>query len=284
MKTALIFISSLNEARLALKLINKIKNNQEIKIVCSSTPAFLLLKRQGVVAAESQTYYRAKFKTLKNYENIVIQAKALTKITKLRDSLKYRDYYLGEILEYSFNIYLAEIRHSQSVAEEMLRCIKPDIVYVSNIYTESPAKHYQSAKLNCENIALYNLAKSKKLPTYSLGFQINTQFINGILITIKQFISSSVRTINQLLITAKNIQVNPTVILANHYQLMNFKTVVESLKINKLEFTTIGKASDNQVKTLAEQNIPYINLSRIQTSKSTIKELRIILFIKFLQK
>ena len=281
MKTALIFISSLNEARLALKLINKIKNNQEIKIVCSSTPAFLLLKRQGVVAAESQTYYRAKFKTLKNYENIVIQAKALTKITKLRDSLKYRDYYLGEILEYSFNIYLAEIRHSQFVAEEMLRCINPDIVYVSRIYTESPARHYQTAKLNCENIALYNLAKSKKLPTYSLGFQINTQFINGILITIKQFISSSVRTINQLLITAKNIQVNPTVILANHYQLMNFKTVVESLKINKLEFTTIGKASDNQVKTLAEQNIPYINLSRIQTSKSTIKELKIILFIKF---
>lgn len=281
MKTALIFISSLDEAKLALKLINRLKTDQKLEVVCSSAPALLFLQNRGIKVTESQIYYRSTFKTVKNYQNIVIQSKALAKITELRDSLKYRDYYLGEILEYSFNLYLAEVSHSQIVAEEILHCIKPDIVYVSSIFTESPARQYQSAKLNCVNIALYNLAKSKKISTYSLGFQINLRFINSILITIRQFFSSSIRTINQLSTTGKDIRTNPTVVLANHYQLMNFQTVIEFLKINQLEFTAIGKASDSQVKTLAKQNISYINLSRIQTSKPAIKELRIILFIKF---
>lgn len=281
MKTALVFISSLNEAKSALKLVDRLKTNQIFKIVCSSTPALLFLQHQGINATESQSYYRETFKTLKNYQEIIRQAKVFGKIAKLNNSLKYRGYCLGEVFEYSFNLYLAEVRHSQIVAEEILRRIKPDIVYVSSIFTESPARHYQSAKLNCENIALYNLSKSKKISTYSLGFQINLQFINSILITIKQFFSSSIRTVNQLSTTAKDIQTNPTVVLANHYQLMNFQTVIEFLKINQLKFTAIGKASNGQVKTLAKQSIPYINLSRIQTSKSTIKELRIILFIKF---
>lgn len=281
MKKSLIFISSFNEAKWALGLINRLKNHQ-IEIVCNFPPALFFLRRHGIDATESQAYYQKTSKTFKNYQKIVRQSKVLTEIAKFHDSLKYRDYYLGEILEYGLNLYLAEVLHSQLVAEEMLRRIKPDIVYVSSIFTESPAKHYQSAKLNCENVALYNLAKNQHLRVYSLGFQIDTQLINSFLIAIKQLLVSLTHTVNQLLATIGNIQVNPMVILANHYQLVNFQPVIKSLQKNKLNFTAVGKASDNQIKTLAKQNIPFVNFSPTQTTGATIKELRINTFFKYL--
>src|SRR3990167_1918552 len=145
----------------------------------------------------------------------------LSQLHPLKSQLRYRQYKLGDILDYSFVLYLAEVRHSLLIAAEILRREKPQKIYLSTQFTESPMRTYQSGNLNCENIALLELAKKQGTQIVPINKNQVNDFLEVFKAIGKQLFGSLFYSIKQLTATNKKLQVPSFVFLANHYQLEN---------------------------------------------------------------
>jgi len=116
----LIFVSSENDAKYVIALANN-SDPKKIKVICNFAPAFKQLSKYRIDVIDSQAYISTHGRSYADYKKIVSQSQMLSQLSPLKSQLKYRQYKLGDILDYSLSIYLAEVNHSLLVAAEILR-------------------------------------------------------------------------------------------------------------------------------------------------------------------
>ena len=117
---SLIFVSSDDDAKYAVTLSNN-SDFKKFKVICNFPTAFQLLSEHGIQAIDPQTYISTKGRSYSDYKKIVKQSQILSLLHPLKSQLKYKQYRFGDILDYSFVLYLAEVRHSLLIAAEILR-------------------------------------------------------------------------------------------------------------------------------------------------------------------
>lgn len=111
MPNHLFFITSVNEARVAISRIKKLKKESIHSTIVSSDPlASIFLKAQGIEFSDIGNYYPPPRR--------VITAKKQLRSLMKEWNLNHR---LNRLIGYSLDAYLAEILHSLMTAEEILK-------------------------------------------------------------------------------------------------------------------------------------------------------------------
>ena len=283
MINSLAFISSKKDAEYVIALVNN-SNGEIVKVVCDFPPAFKLLSEHGIDAIDSQAYISTRGRSYADYKKIVSQSQMLSQLHPLKSQLRYRQYKLGDILDYSFVLYLAEVRHSLLIAAEILRREKPQKIYLSTQFTESPMRTYQSGNLNCENIALLELAKKQGTQIVPINKNQVNDFLEVFKAIGKQLFGSLFYSIKQLTATNKKLQVPSFVFLANHYQLENLIPTIKLFMKNEAPIMAVGKVTNPLLQSITDHKIPFINYSSQLPPKTRLPDLRLILTVKYLYK
>lgn len=270
MPNHLFFVTSVNEARAAISRIKKLKKGSVHSTIVSSDPlASIFLKTQGIEFSDIGNYYPPPRR--------VIKAKKQLRSLMEEWNLNHR---LNRLIGYSLDAYLAEILHSLITVEEILKQIKPDTVHVSPRWFESPFRRYQSERLNLENIALFQLAKQRRLRilTFKIPFSqtIPAYAISFLLTSMWQSLRTSYY---QLFRPALAIESHKLIIMANYYQLENLIPVINELEKHNRKFSVIGKISPEQTKRLANLIPAFIPLETLEKQKKSFRQIRLVKMI-----
>ncbi|MBI5357171.1 CDP-glycerol glycerophosphotransferase family protein [Candidatus Collierbacteria bacterium] len=280
----LFFVTSMNESKQSLLQIDKLdKQNVKIEIISSDPTTNIFSKKLNIKFSDIGNYYPAsrRVKTAKNHLNMLMEK--WNSDPRLHKNLLYKSQFrLNRLIGYSLDLFLAEILHSLMTAEEIIKKTKPDVIHISPRWLESPFRRYQSEKLNLENIALYQLAKKRRLRVMNFRIPLSqTMFaytINFLVALTWQLLRASY---HQLFHPASPIKSNKLIIMANYYQLENFIPAIKKLKKQNRSLAVIGKISPEQTKKLANLIPTFISLETLEKQKKTLWQTRLINTVAF---
>lgn len=272
MPNHLFFITSVNEAKVAISRIKKLKKESAHSTIVSSDPlASIFLKAQRIEFSDIGNYYPPP-------RRVTTAKKQLRSLMK-EWNLNHR---LNRLIGYSLDAYLAEILHSLMTAEEILKKTKPALVHVAPRWLESPFRRYQSEKLNLENIALFQLAKQRRLRilAFRIPFSqtIPAYTISFLLTSIWQSLRTSYY---QLFRPSLPMESHKLIIMANYYQLENLIPVINELEKHNQKFSVIGKISPEQTKRLANLIPAFIPLETLEKQKKSFRQIRLVKMIVY---
>lgn len=283
MKKHLIFISFPEDIGYVQKLISRLgkDNENRLTVICNNAEALFLLKQLNIPTIDSQKYFPHGNKLRQTSNQVINISKQWADQRSIKNDIFYQSYNLGKIAGYCLWLHLCECQHSLMVATNIIEQVKPDIIHISPLPTESQLKKYQSGKLNCENLALIESAKQRKIKIRYFRINFSVELFSAIKLSVyhffrclkyslRQFKSSSLPSFNSKLF-----------ILANDYQLFNLQPFIKYLNGHKLSYDLFGKATSTQDNSLKNRNIKLNRLTSMLPIKTNISNLKIINFLKY---
>lgn len=271
----LFFPTSISEAKEATSKINRLPKTDSFSIISNNPQTNLFLADRQLTFKDSGEFFPAGKKLRTRQLKITSIAKFWAKSAGISNLLKYREYQLDDIVSFSLFIYLAEIEHSLLVAENILKNVNPDVVHVSQQWTESPFRRYQTEELNLENIALEGLSRLNHIQVNLLSPKTDISLhIKDTLQIAAKFINPLLQLKTSLRASNGSMTISPLVILANYYQLINLFPFISKLKTDNVDFTAIGKTDPTQLKLLNESGIPFFPIGSTQNASSAIQTIR----------
>lgn len=280
----LFFITSINEAKITISRIEKLKTeSQHFSAVSSDPNASIFLKARGVNFSDVGGYYPNSRHVKLAISNLKSLIKKWRSDKLISDSLLYKNkFQLNSLIGYSLFTYLAEAIHGLMTAEEILKQINPDIIHISSNWSESPYRRYQSENLNLEKTAILQLAKARHLKIVAFSAPLPQTMVFYTLNFAFHLLWQSFRiSYHQLFQKGKHIKPNNLTILANYYQLNNFIPIIKELKKQKQHFQVIGKISTDEIHKMGSISPIFTSLESLEKQNKNIKDIRISRVIKF---
>lgn len=273
--THLFFVTSISEAKEAIARINRLSQTDSFSIISNNPLTNLFLADHHFPFRDSGEFFPIGKELRTHQLKITSVAKQWAKSAGIDRLLEHRGYQLSDIVSFSLFIYLAEVEHSLLVAKNILKNVNPDVVHVSDRWTESPFRRYQTEKLNLENLALESLSRSNRIQVNPLSQKTDVSLpIKNTLQIVAKFISSLFQSFPVRQNSINPSAISPLVILANYYQLTNLFPFLSRLKARHLDFTAIGKAVADQLELLHKSGIPFFPVGSSHTISSSLQAIR----------
>lgn len=273
MKKHLVFISSSEEIGYIQKLTIRLNrdNRNKITTICNNAEALFRLKQLNISAIDSQKYFPNGNKLRPVSDQVIKISKRWADQPSIKKDVFYKSYNLGKIAGYSLWLHLCECQHSLMVAENIINRVKPDVIHVSPLPTESQLKKYQSGKLNCENLSLIETARRNKIELRYIKSNLPIELFRAIKLSVSYFLRCLKYSIKQLKPAPLNELKSKFFILANYYHLANIQPFLKYLKKNHISYDLFGKTNSRQYQ-----------ISSLLPLKTAFFNLKLINFLKYL--
>lgn len=274
----LFFISSVIEAKQSLVIIKGFGKSDSYKIISNNPLANLYFDEQKISYQDSGIYFPQNRNLRHDYWRLVDIVKQWPKDSELKSLLSYDGFGLDEIIGFSLIIYLCEVKHSLLMAKNILRTCKPNIIYLSPDFSESPFRRYQSENLNLENLALLNLVKTQSIQVKPLS---SSNYYKKIFYETVMSLGQTIKySLKQL--TASPLKVDPKsiAVLSHHYQLKNLNPFLRKFANNK-NYSVMGHADSAQSEQLKTEGFNFIRLDGLFPVKQNIGSTKFAHLIKY---
>lgn len=284
MKKHLIFISSPKEIDYIQKLTLGLgrNNKNQIILICNNTETLFRLKQLNIPAINSQKYFPRGNKLRLASDQVIKISRRWTDQPSIRKDIIYRGYNLGKIVGYSLYLHLSECQHGLMTAANIIEQIKPNIIHVSPQPTESQLKKYQSGKLNCENLALIEIARQNNIELRYIKPDLPVELINAIKVSTSYFLRYLKHSLKQLQSSSPAKFESKLFILANHYHLTNIQPLIKYLSKTHTSYDLFGKTDNLHFDELKKQNVKLNQISSLLPLKANWLNLKLINLIKYL--
>lgn len=271
------FLTSQSDAEKTVRLVNQRQSNRSTLIISASPKVSLALIKSKLSFIDVGEFFPSASKNCRKLYRLAVKlASNWYRQKGLEERLKVRNVNLAKTLELPLAIFFGELIHSLELAKEILK-LNPREIYINCRWLESPLKLYQSTEFSLENIALIELAKTRKIKlrffNHPSGWRQRFPFLEVLIVSLCQLLLSIVRQFLPRTI----LPISKTMILANHYQLENLEPFLEFLVKNHKAVSVFGKTSPKHSANLKNmgikftlintRTIPHLKLNRLYLIK-----------------
>ena len=274
----LFFITSVSEAKQALKILYKLGPEGACLFISNSPHTNLFLEKKKVAYKDAADYFPNKKTVKKMYDKI----NEIINIWYKKYNLKLNNVRVAQQIGFSLHNYLAEVEHSLETAKRIINLEKPAHLHITNYWTETPYRRYQTENFNLEHLALINLSKINGTKITNFKSNISQSLNANSLLFILTILASTAKvTLKQILASSNIPRLENLIVMANYYQLENLIPLLEKLREESINFSLIGNANLKELKRLVTKNLVLYPISNLEIITPKVFNIRLINLIKF---
>ncbi len=271
-KKYIFFVSSLNEAKKTQDIIKSLNLNRVKIVIISSSPyANIFYENINILYKDVSTYFPNSIK-------VRVMFKKLNGIITAwyhKYNKKAGDNRIFQQIGFSLHNYLGELEHSLATAENIINIEKPDKLYLTKYWSETPFRRYQTENFYLYNLALIKLSKKRGIAILNLeNHSFKTLPIHLFLFSRTIFLSSSKISFRQIFRRAKLPALKNLTIMANYYQLENLIPLMDKLKNKSIKFSLIGNADLKQRTILNKKGIDFYAINDLEMITTRLFDIR----------
>lgn len=249
-----IFVSSSEEVSALEKILRKTQEDQPT-IIASTPEAAVKLSESRIDFVDSDVFYPATSQ-IKSWQNRLLKLCQTWHLhPRLKNLLTLNSINLAQVCELGIHIYLGEIGHSLLTAENLIRKLQPQKIYVADDFSESPFRRYQTESFTLEPLTVKLMSEKLEIETVGLSRPLSSS--PRILLILRQLASSFLSDIRHIFSSYQPPSDTDFIFVGNHYQLINLLPTLTAAK-DKIKFIVTGKASPEIVRQVADQNIAFV--------------------------